>query len=363
MAKASNNATWMKTRIRDNNQDPYIYELKLPGTHHSSISRKTLHTSNAIDSNFKKYEKFSFLISPILKSWTACQHLSVHDQLEAGVRAFDVRVSFTQGNFHTSHSFMGPLLSNVLDGFVRFYKQHGTSEVIILRISKDSENESTMAGKEEEFNKLLSNHPIHQYFYAGGDPMQRLSTYDSTPIVLILDDGLKTSTGPGFDNPFYNKWYNTNTDVNLAVRISQNLNNNMYNPANSSQNISAIQLILTPREDDIVKGILTVVFIALMCLGLKGTIAFLVTSMFLKSRVILFNSLALVSFSLLVGVGTYMLVMGRSPFSIFDMSRKISKEFFSYSKNGQYNIVSVDFVDREFCDTIISRNGRREENV
>ena len=128
-------AKWMKNLKL---LDKCYFELKIPGTHNSAT--KYINAMNPLQSQFGKYSPAFYIVPCIFSAWTRCQNLTIYEQLVAGVRFIDIRVTATNNNIVVSHSFCGILLKDVLDDMTKFYKNYGTSEICVLSIKRDYEN-------------------------------------------------------------------------------------------------------------------------------------------------------------------------------------------------------------------------------
>lgn len=105
--------------------DVYLSELSIPGSHESCAT--------------------------IAVPWVQCQHLSIEDQLNSGIRYFDFRCGVSFGRillFHGS-SPLGFELSNVLAGMYRWLDR-SPHEAIMLQIKMEGGT-----GDESAFEKML----------------------------------------------------------------------------------------------------------------------------------------------------------------------------------------------------------------
>ena len=90
-------------------------DLFLPGTHHSAMNQMLLLT------NINKYKVFEGLdiCFQNLKDLTITQKYSVYDQLNMGVRVFDIRTTIYNKQLYVQHTFLGPKLDSIIDQFLR----------------------------------------------------------------------------------------------------------------------------------------------------------------------------------------------------------------------------------------------------
>lgn len=83
-----------------------------------------------------------------IKKTSICQKYNIREQLELGVRAFDIRVSYKKGRFLTSHKFFCEYLDNILD------QMKGYEDIHIF-IKPAWSTRTTMDGHESELIEFL----------------------------------------------------------------------------------------------------------------------------------------------------------------------------------------------------------------
>lgn len=87
---------------------------------------------------------------------TQTQSLSVKEQLAAGCRALDIRVSYKKGVFYTNHTFCCITFTELLNQVKSWIDESNQPEdKVYILIKPDWETRSTMANKDEEFLKFL----------------------------------------------------------------------------------------------------------------------------------------------------------------------------------------------------------------
>ena len=96
-------------------------QMTMPGSHDAGAIKGTLHHCPVY----------------VFKSWAATQGESILDQLKAGTRFFDLRLSRdSEGNFETYHSCDATPLATVLNDVKTFISNAGSgSEAVILKFS------------------------------------------------------------------------------------------------------------------------------------------------------------------------------------------------------------------------------------
>jgi len=108
-----------------NFQDSRLFDLVHPGTHNSG----TYTTKNSLS---------------VIKKFVVCQELTIYQQLECGVRVFDLRIAgylpnpeiSKEINFWVAHTFLCVPLSEVLSDIAKFINEHPT-EVIVVKVLAD----------------------------------------------------------------------------------------------------------------------------------------------------------------------------------------------------------------------------------
>ena len=118
----------------------------LPGTHDSaayhmdfgvSLSNKWVRVGGVL-------AKCSGRIRRVVSDWSLTQRRSIYEQLLAGIRVIDLRVSVAgDGTFYCSHTFGCVALDGVLHEVAKFVRDH-PSEIVIVEVSPDYFNRDSM---------------------------------------------------------------------------------------------------------------------------------------------------------------------------------------------------------------------------
>jgi hypothetical protein len=122
------------------NENLLIKDLLLPGTH----------DSGAIRDKAKKATK-------IVNDWAGTQRLSITDQLNSGIRGFDLRVAFNpqEEKYYISHTYTYQPLEDVLKEITSFIEKH-PKEILQIEVKPDWGQQGTMPEKaEKESNKNI----------------------------------------------------------------------------------------------------------------------------------------------------------------------------------------------------------------
>lgn len=141
-AKAAS-ATWMADMMQQIGDVP-LCRVALPGTHDSGtygMTTKSLldpynegaraQVVKAVDSVAQQRE---ISARPLLLGWSQAQDLSVGDQLHAGIRYLDLRISLVDSTYMLGHVLICGTLDDALHQVLMFTQQH-PSELIILDVN------------------------------------------------------------------------------------------------------------------------------------------------------------------------------------------------------------------------------------
>ena len=237
-------ATWMRDlKVLD---VPF-HRLRVPGTHNSHTYE--LHGTDPLASPFSTMAVPFYLVVPwVIRLWSRCQGLRIREQLEAGVRYLDVRVAVTdEGEVTTAHTFRAAPLADVLDDAADFYEAHGTTEVVVTSVKRDSENERTVdtAEARAKVRAAFAEHRVARYLSHGvAAPLSALlKRHGNRPLVLVFHDAIYASGSVGYAAPYYYaKWFDTNDPEQLRGDVADAIRDTL-----DRQTIAVIQNILTPR--------------------------------------------------------------------------------------------------------------------
>ncbi|CAF1031743.1 unnamed protein product [Adineta ricciae] len=125
---------WMKNLPIELHNEA-ITKLAIPGTHDSFAFYLSRHAGPDMDANLRRLH---VLISPIIKNWSITQNLTFAEQLQIGIRYFDLRVCRTTNEsqskrspFTFTHGLLGGLVRDGLEEINAFLNQH-SKEVVLL---------------------------------------------------------------------------------------------------------------------------------------------------------------------------------------------------------------------------------------
>lgn len=145
-----NYSTWMSDMSPEWKTTVKINDWIIPGTHDS--------VSGCLVAGNCKLTSPWYLVPPMHKRLCSTQHLNTLDQIRAGVRFFDIRFEFSNGNWYTNHGLcvFGLPLVDWAHSFLNYTKTHCPQEVFILDIRYDGKyaNDATYKHKFELLNTL-----------------------------------------------------------------------------------------------------------------------------------------------------------------------------------------------------------------
>lgn len=125
--------SWMTDKI-ELIRNIKISELVIPGTHNSAAY--ILDLKRPTPPKFQRYLPLLSLASYFVEKWTLNQKANVYDQLNMGIRSIDLRLSYVEGTFYTSHTFACVKLDVILDQINKFLTEN-PNEVLFIRNATD----------------------------------------------------------------------------------------------------------------------------------------------------------------------------------------------------------------------------------
>jgi hypothetical protein len=141
---------WM-TDNKEKIKHKRIRDLKLPGSHDSG-AYEFLDKKKSADGRTPP-----LIGGKIIKPWAKTQNLNLENQLNVGIRAFDLRVSFEKdGDFYLSHGLRANKLRDELKVIDNFLK-HNPGELVILKTKALSRKIVEKHNKENNLNEGLAN--------------------------------------------------------------------------------------------------------------------------------------------------------------------------------------------------------------
>ncbi len=142
---------WMDDLSDEEKRKP-LNELVLPGTHNSGAYISDYSVYLAKNGWTRHVSRLAHYLAPLrhyLNSLILCQNLNITNQLELGIRSFDLRITSFEDSFFVSHTFCCIELREILEQFVKFIATH-QSEVILIRAKPDWPHRHTLTPQQTE---------------------------------------------------------------------------------------------------------------------------------------------------------------------------------------------------------------------
>jgi hypothetical protein len=136
-------ATWMADMIQQIGDVP-LSQVALPGTHDSGTYGMTTQSAldpynegaraRVVEAVDRVAQQRGISARPLMLGWSQAQDLSISDQLHAGIRYLDLRVSLVDSNYVLGHVLVCGTLDDALQQVLMFTQQY-PSELIILDVN------------------------------------------------------------------------------------------------------------------------------------------------------------------------------------------------------------------------------------
>lgn len=263
----STKKSWMKDNVNIIKNIP-INKLCLLGSHDSGtydissiyISRFTnwVSTILVVLSGNPLVALLKHGVIAYIQGWVRTQPSNLKDQLNRGVRYFDLRVTNDGEQIYTAHSFLTAKLENILKDIQSFLND-SRDEILLLDIQDldfgdrhdelmpkfialikqyiPQEKYAVSDDKKLTYSQLIATSKRVFIFLKDG-VIERSNTLDGTNIFISREDNLNS------------EWYNTTSKSDLKKAIEKNLANR-----SDSTRFQVIQTVLTPNAAMVIKGL------------------------------------------------------------------------------------------------------------
>jgi hypothetical protein len=248
---------WMNNMysILKNKQLNHIF---LPGTHNSGVTTVNWNVEPVLHNpTFQKIWRWRYIpcVKHITNDWTITQTSTIYFQLMKGIRYLDIRVSFINGDFYLSHTFMCYPLDKALNDILRFLENY-PNEIIFLRLNRDWENKQTMTPDVTElllnylYNKLntfLIKKPTNNIFPTFGNILK------TNGRIIMYYDSNHSEKSYIWPTEFVKSGWIETLDVNKKIAYLQNqLEQVQY----TNVNLNVLGFTLTAGVNDIVHDVI-----------------------------------------------------------------------------------------------------------
>ncbi|KAH3872539.1 PI-PLC X domain-containing protein 2-like [Dreissena polymorpha] len=201
-----------------------LSEIVIPGSHNSFSYRLDPGSELAPDAN----PALKLLGNGIIYKWAVTQDLSFKEQLELGVRYFDLRVAFRKKtqNVHFCHSLYGMTVEDGIKEILDFLKEH-PKEIAILDFNHIFD--MTEERHSEFINKLIEICGSKMCMYVGIESLTLSMLWENNVQVIIIYhyDKVESESGnlwPG-KKCIRAPWAQTANIPRLLEFLSASLNN------------------------------------------------------------------------------------------------------------------------------------------
>lgn len=191
-------SSWMSTLDPVTN----LADITLPGTHHSAAYDLST-TFNPNDSEYQTIQDASYgvdlpdkLVAPWVCRFALTQSLSIAEQLQAGVRYFDLRADYDAetSSFRAFHLLFGLRIEDILVQIQEFIVAHPT-EIIVVEMTELVSPSATAAIKEQLLQIILDTFgsallPVTDSLPTVGD----MQTAGTTVIVSVQDSDISSAS-------------------------------------------------------------------------------------------------------------------------------------------------------------------------
>lgn len=212
-----------------------LFESLILGSHNSGTSQLSLDIKTVNPKGLPK------CLNSIIYKWSVCQTLSISEQLEFGVRYFDIRIRKYQNDFYVVHGLTGNKISWILNEFKDFITKNNDN-IVIISINQDMYDSVDQGFNFTDEDKNLVKGMINDMFK---DELITHEQVNECSIKELLDKNLHYFVSY-HDNLINDFWPNKNKFVDLKnMYIAEMLNRNEFS------NLHVDQCILTPKAVNI----------------------------------------------------------------------------------------------------------------
>lgn len=250
-------------QIYDSN-DKYIWQksidsnrlfkdIILPGSHDSSMNSCNFKTkvNKGLFKIIEKIANHSKYVNNFVKNWTITQSHNITQQLENGIRYFDLRISYDLSNkiFYISHTYVDAEFKTKFQEMVDFLIKY-PSEYIVISIKYDFHNKNDINyDREIKFiNELLDKY--QKYIYFRNISMNFITVEDIRGKILIIyqkNNNVNISKYMFDYNQYLNEIWPNSSNIKTVLEY---LDNNIY----QINKLNCVQYVLTPSTKNIVSS-------------------------------------------------------------------------------------------------------------
>ncbi|XP_066139925.1 PI-PLC X domain-containing protein 3-like [Euwallacea fornicatus] len=244
---------WMSRLPEDLRKVPINY-LAIPGTHDSFTVDVTSSSKVSPDGeDIMRVLEFLTVAREVMANWSRTQAFDVRQQLEAGIRFFDLRLCLNSddGDLYFCHGLYSTEVRGVFANLSSYLDDH-PNEVVILDCQHfynftDATHSEVMRMLKDSLGSKL----IPYQSNMSSLTLEHLTALKQQVLVVYRDDRQSGQPLLWPSDSFPTPWYNTLNSTYLISKLTEGLGTR----SPSSGYIS--QLVLTPQVSDILEGLLT----------------------------------------------------------------------------------------------------------
>eukprot|EP00026_Physarum_polycephalum_P010647 Phypoly_transcript_10816.p1 GENE.Phypoly_transcript_10816~~Phypoly_transcript_10816.p1 ORF type:complete len:321 (+),score=15.90 Phypoly_transcript_10816:102-1064(+) len=225
-----------------------LNQIALPGTHNSATYSFSRASRYAVDQpGLVKYRP-PWPVSSFIAQWSKTQARTIHQQLCDGIRYFDFRVGYQDGEFYTCHGMKGDTIRDILKTFIEYANKYPREVVII-----DFNHFYKMGPAEHETLTQQIRDQLGDKFWPfehANATLDEAASMNLGPIVVVYHkpEGQRHSFYP--NSAIQAPWANTD---NIAL-LQEKLQESLLRFDRGSKQLFVSQCILTPSLDTVLRG-------------------------------------------------------------------------------------------------------------
>lgn len=249
-------SNWMNLLPEETKNKSFIDNVILPGTHDSGAYK--IDWQNSLNKSVFPLTSLGGKIPGLnhgIEKWTVTQNLDINDQLNHGIRLFDLRVSYNKDDnkFYIAHTLVTEKLEPMLLDFKKFLDQH-PSEAVVINIKPDFHHRATMIDKWQSLGAMLKEYLGPKLVLPAEQNMSLNMMHASNKQAVVCLNGDTTLYHADLANDF---WLNQSHEVwlekgSVADKLKE-IDNYFHAPVfPSSHAINYINYTVTPNASTLI---------------------------------------------------------------------------------------------------------------
>ena len=377
---------WITNLFRDYTHVS-LHKILLPGSHDTATYKFDfsipLKGNKQLFNTVTNNKILGKILKPILTRWSQCHTLNFLEQLNIGIRFFDLRVGYLKNKIYFAHSFATMPMDELIQQIKQFYSQSDIhiKEPIILKFTYDYYNRHTMYSldnKKKFWKKIME---LYKYIYSiQNNKIPLLSDIHASgkPVILIVDTPLlkyrdeivtelmnkeefiyndKCIIIPNVltQNSYEGQWHNTFDIKEISDNVIKEINR--IRTKDSFYNILGT---ITPQDTDVTNGIICLV---LQGIGIFFAIITGIIFAFTYSNSLIPSIIMFVITIIICCIWYFQFSCKITPYSLKTNAKKVSntvlQNIVKHDNDHRVSIITSDFTDTDFINKIIDINKKR----